>query len=169
MPKRKVQPDAEEATRIIAAIIARRSDEVSISPTWVATEALAQLGVKSMLTQKGAGPIVYQLAHLQCRQIARQLLGKSYDPTRDAVKAQHSLWTDVQDRYPAAPSPDREEPEYVRLEHLTVADWQFNVHRMQADVRSRSAHLDAFKSWGRQRFGAAAATLAVDVQPPVTH
>lgn len=169
MPKSTTSPDIEQATRLIAALVDHRNDQISIKPGWVATEVLATLGAKSMLKRKGSAPVVYQLAHLQCRQLARQFLGRKYDPKSDAAKGQHTLWPEVQDRYPSAPRSGRDEPEYIKVEHLTAEDWKYNVDRMEADVKSRSAHLDAFKRWGRQRFGKEAAALVPDVRPPVTH
>lgn len=165
MPKDKPQPDVEAATHIIAKIVDDRSDETSISPSWVATEAMTKLGVKSLLKGKGGQPIVYQLAHLQCRQIARQLLRKFYEPDEDAAKAQHELFPNLQGRYPAAPKPGREEPEYIRLESLTVADWRFNVDRLRADAQSRIKHSDALEVWGNEHFGGAATAAPKSARP----
>lgn len=156
MSKQSAQPDVEQASRIIAKIVDDRRDEASISPSWIATEAMAKLGVKSMLRGKGGQPIVYQLAHLQCRQIARQVLRKFYEPDNDAEKAQHDLFPNLQGRYPSAPKPGREEPEYIRLEHLSANDWQFNVDRLRADAQSRLQHADALEDWGREHFRKAA-------------
>lgn len=148
----KPQPDIENVTHTIAAIIELRRDEVSISPAWVATEALAKLRMKSWLRGGRNQRIAYQCTHLHCRQVARQLLRKNYEPESDGDKDQHELFPGLQARYPSAPKPGRDEPEYIRLESLGAEDWHFNVDRLRADAQSRLKHADALETWGREHF-----------------
>jgi hypothetical protein len=145
------------ATETIARIIDQRRDEVSISPSWVATEALAAMGAGWMLGGDDGLPTVYRLAHLQCRQMARQLLRQAFEPSEDADKATHPLFPDLQWRYPEKRSAAREEPVYIKLELMSREDWQFNMQRLRADAASRLKHADALEAWGMDRqFDAAA-------------
>jgi hypothetical protein len=152
LPTPPPPPEITEVTQIIAAIIDQRRDEASISPTWVATETLAKMGKVWLLRSTHRyDPETYVLAHHHCRQIARSLLRQYFEPEAGPPEP-HPLFPDLQWRYPAAPAPERDEPVYVKLELLTVDDWRFNLHRLEAEATAKLRHRDALFAWGRRRF-----------------
>ena len=151
MSRRKFEGETE---RIIAHIIDERRDEPSISPTWVATEAMAALKAAWMLRSKKNpnAPEWYRIAHLTCRQMAREKLRNFFEPERDEDKSTHPLFPELQWRYPKAARSREEEPEYLTLETLERQDWQYNMDRLRSDAQSRLRHADALEDWGRAHF-----------------
>lgn len=147
---KKPASEAQPLTDIVARIIDEYRGEPRISPSWVATQAMAELD-----PDRSSVRLVYLGCHLELRQIARSVLRMRFededgrddddDPTR-----QHELFPELQWRYPTARSRDAE-PEYVRLEFLTDGDIQFNVERLRREGRSKLAHADALEAHGRGR------------------
>ncbi|UGY21494.1 hypothetical protein HU675_0045390 [Bradyrhizobium septentrionale] len=144
-------PEAQVLINIIVRIIDQRRSETSISPSWVATEAMLELDPKKV------APMLVQLGcHLELRQIARSVLrdlfedgGKASDDD-DEGSRQHALFPDLQWRYPKVRTAGKnEEPVYVRLEELSAADIAFNVSRLRSEALAKLAHADALERYGR--------------------
>lgn len=125
----------------VARVIDLRHDAVSISPNWVATEAMLLLD-----PQHAAPALVYAGCHLQLRQVARQQLRGKYQP-EDSAGEQHQLFPDLQTRYPTAHSAQAAEPEYVLLEHLPERDLDYNIARLEAEAIAKQKHADALRSY----------------------
>lgn len=138
---------AEAAQRVID----RRRDRQSISPSWVATEAMNDLDPERVSVE-----IVYFGCHLQLRQIAREILRKRFKPDEAPERsAQHDLFPDLQWRYPTARTAKNEEPEYVLLESLTKEDINYNVARLRSEAVAKLRHADALEAFGMSRDKAA--------------
>jgi hypothetical protein len=130
---------------IIQRIIELRRGEVSISPTWVAQEAMIELD-----PERQAPMLVYAGCTLQLRQIARGELRKKFDPDDDGRGDTHDLFPELQHRYPTARSARDAEPEYILLEHLTSVDISYNVARLRSEAAAKMAHADALQAYGRE-------------------
>jgi hypothetical protein len=143
-----VSKNEQQLRDVLLAIYERRSDEIRISPAWLATEAMAKLD-----GDKRSPSLVYQAAHLQLRQLARSVCRNKFEGDSHETD-QHEMWPDLQTRYPAAHSPDAE-PEYVLLEHLTEEDVQYNYHRMYAEAETKMRRADALLAWWKSRARAA--------------
>lgn len=154
MPRKPPPPPPEitEVTQIVALIIDKHRAEPSISPTWVATETMHKMGKAWLLRSSSRyDPETYVLAHHHCRQIARELLRTSFEPEGGPTE-RHPLFPDLQWRYPAAPAPERDEPEYKTLEALSEKDWRYNLHRLEAEANAKLAHRNSLQVWGEARF-----------------
>jgi hypothetical protein len=147
-------PEASGLIDIIARILELRRNHDRISPSWVATEAWQQLDPRRSIQRRH--PLVYIGCHLQLRQLARELLRKTFEGEELAgERSQHELFPILQARYPSARSKDWEQPEYIRLDVLTEADADYNVERLRAEGRAKLKHADALEAWKRGRFKAA--------------
>jgi hypothetical protein len=109
-------------------------------------------------SERRAPLLVHLGCNLQLRQIAREMLRGKYEPDGDSdADAQHSLWPELQKRYPTAKSARDGDPEYVLLEHLTDADLAYNIARLRSEAQSKLRHATALEAWGRENpWGAAA-------------
>lgn len=130
---------------IIQRIIDSRGEAISISPTWVAAEAMKEID-----PERAAPMLVHAGCNLHLRQIARARLRHRYEPDDD-VGEEHDLFPGLQRRYPTARSARTDEPEYVLLEHLTHIDIGYNVARLRAEASAKLAHADALKAYGDER------------------
>jgi hypothetical protein len=130
---------------IIWRIVHMRDSQVSISPAWVAAEAMKELD-----PERAAPMLVHAGCNLHLRQIARGELRKKYEPDEGAGD-QHELFPGLQRRYPTARSVRGDEPEYVLLEHLTAVDIAYNVARLRSEAHAKLAHADALQAYGRDR------------------
>lgn len=136
---------SEQKLRIILLeIYENRSDEIRISPAWLATEAMNRLD-----SERRAPTLVYQAAHLQLRQIARGVCRHKFEGD-DGETEQSDLFPQLQTRYPAAHSADAE-PEYVLLEHLVDDDVSYNVNRLRREGETKLHHADALEAWWQDR------------------
>lgn len=127
---------------LVENVYLKRPDQHEISPAWLATEVMLALGFK-----QAKNPTVYLAAHLQFRQVARQLLGDRYasaDPPDE--DAQHPLFPELQARYPIARKRG-EEPTYRMLEYLQDADVAYNVERLRSEARAKLKHADSLAQW----------------------
>ena len=139
--------EAEELIRVVAHVIECRREQITISPSWIATEAMIELDALELQT---TNPRVYIGCHLQLRQIARSLLRKKFED--DGAEAdQHPLFPDLQPRYPIQ-RPSGEESEYIKLENLSRPDAIYNIERLRAEARSKLEHADALQSWMMWRY-----------------
>ena len=90
--------------------------------------------------------LLYRAAHLQLRQIARKLLGTSFESDGDTPKdAEHELFDGLQKRYPISRQ-EGEEPTYRLLEELTHEDRQFNIRRLRREGNKKLADADALQA-----------------------
>ena len=149
--KRRKQ-EREEAKGLhttVTAIIWEHQAQITLDPRWIATEAMAKLKAKSLWREN---PTVYIGCHLQLRQIARQVLGKTYESEDDAPgEAQHEMFAGLQSRYPKAPTEGEVERSYVLLEHMSKEDVRYNVGRLRSEARAKLKHADTLEAWDQQR------------------
>ncbi|MGI9403061.1 MAG: hypothetical protein ACR2OF_00945 [Hyphomicrobium sp.] len=139
--------EQKKLREILSTVLNKRAGEVSISPAWLATEAMIYIDPDRI-----SPSLVYQAAHLQLRQLGRDLCRKQYT---EAIEGdpQHRLFPDLQARYPTCRSASEDDPEYVKLEHLTQEDVDYNVARLRAEASAKMAHARALEAWGREQFG----------------
>jgi hypothetical protein len=137
--------EERKLAEIIARVIDLRDSSISISPSWVATEAMQVLD-----PERTAPMLVYAGCNLQLRQIARsQLRGRFQSDEDNGDK--HDLFPLLQRRYPTSRSVRTDEPEYVLLEYLSDVDIGFNVARLRAEAMAKLAHADALQAYGKER------------------
>ncbi len=141
--------DERKLQEILSKVLDRHQHEVSVSPAWLATEAMAALDPK-----RSAPQLVYRAAHLQLRQLARALCRKQYEDDAGEPVAQHSLFPGLQARYPIPRQAKDVDTEYLRLEALTCEQAMFNVVRLRDGARGLLKHADALEAWTQQRFAA---------------
>jgi len=138
----------QQLKAIIERVYERRRDQISVNPSWLATEAMQEID-----PEKKSPELAYRAAHLQLRQMARGLCRKQWeDDTEDSERDQHELFPDLQRRYPTARSSGWEEPEYILLEHLTKRDVDYNVVRLRREGATKLRRADALEAWGHDKF-----------------
>ena len=120
------------------------SEAVDVSPSLLATTALVELD-----PDKRTPALVYMAAHLELRQIGRSICREWFEKEEEPDEA-HSLFPDLQNRYPAAHAEDVE-PMYRLLEHLTEDDVMFNVNRLRREAAAKMKHADALEAWWLDR------------------
>lgn len=141
------------ARELVLQVYEARRSHVRVSPSWLATECMQTLD-----PERTSHPIEYTMAHLQFRQLARNICSGRWE-REDSVAGdidQHELFPDLQTRYPVAGRSADQEPEYVLLEHMTEADVTFNVSRLRSEARAKLKHADALEAWGNSRPSVAA-------------
>lgn len=138
-------------TDVVSGVIDSSADQEQIMPTWVANAAYKELDPEEV------SPVRVKLAALQAlKQLARQLLRGKFEPQNDRDAAQHELWPDLQQRYPAAHQTSDDEPTYIKLELLTVTDIEWNVSRLRSEAGTKIKHANALEQWGLERSAIAA-------------
>lgn len=131
----------------IGRVIELHHGQVRISPHWVATEAMVLLDGERISPK-----LVYLGCHLQLRQIAREILRGKYAPDEeDDAWKQDELWPDLQQRYPAARSADKDDPEYILRDQMSEADVRYNVARLRGEAGAKLRHADALEAWWQGR------------------
>ena len=142
--------DAEPLYNAVARTAELYEHKDTVSPAWLATEAMALIGFPRDLH-----PIGYLGCHLQMRQIARAFCRKRFgDDDEDDGQADLFNGT-LQRRYPKTHN-NGDDPEYALLICLTNDDVAFNVARLRKEAFAKQAHADALEAWGRRKFGRAA-------------
>jgi len=137
--------DEQKALRLYIASIYERSEHaIKVSPSWLATEAMAKLD-----PDKISPHLVYLGCHLQLRQIARSICRAKFEPD-DEEAEQHALFPDLQKRYPIVRQSRDDEPEYILLEHMSKDDVLFNVARLRKEASAKLVHADALEAWWQQ-------------------
>lgn len=138
-----------EMELIVARIIDKNRRRDKINPSWVATEAMLELqkNYKMQNLQNNAFEI-YRAAHLQLRQVARGILGKKFESEDENEK--HGFFTDLQIRYPAAHSKS-EEPSYVLLEYCSDADLDYNIERLDKEIKGKTKHRNSLIAYKENR------------------
>lgn len=142
--------EEKELHQLLVKIYERRREEVRVSPSWLATEAMTELDPDRVSPTR-----VYMAAHLELRQLARGICRRIADPTEEATE-QHEMFPGLQKRYPEARTANTDEPQYVLLEHLTEEDVRFNVKRLRNEASAKMAHADALEAWWESRASFAA-------------
>jgi hypothetical protein len=134
---------SHELRNVVQTIIDARKAEKRLSPAWIATEAMINLGADDLQKTK---PLVYLAAQLQLRQIARQACRKQFDDDDDALDpAQQEMFPGLQSRYPAAHSGD--EPSYVVRDAMGAKDVAFNVKRLRREGATKLGRARALEAW----------------------
>lgn len=141
--------DDRKLLEIISAVLDRHQHQDSVSPAWLATEAMVELD-----PSKIAPHLVYRAAHLQLRQIARGLCRRQYDDDAGEPSAQHTLFDGLQARYPIPRQEPDDDPEYLRLEALSEEQAMFNIERLRRGAAGLLQHADALEAWTRHKFAA---------------
>lgn len=126
----------------IAAVINRDSLQPRINPAWVANEALMSLDPTRI-----SPTAVYNGCLLQARQVARGMLRGKFETEETS---QHSLFPDLQPRYPVKHE-GSSEPEYILLEQMSDGDIEYNVERLRSEAEAKLKHADALEEYGRRR------------------
>lgn len=137
--------DEKKLRALISEIYEKCSDDVRISPSWLATQAMVELD-----SNKQSPPLVYIAAHLQLRQISRGICRGKFE---DGETESHDLFPDLQKRYPVSHDAESE-PEYVLLEHLTEEDIRYNINRLRKEADTKQRHADALDAWWQTRVAA---------------
>ena len=141
--------DASRAWQIVAEVYERCRDQAEVSPAWLATQVLVEIGAT-----RAENEIEYLLAHLQARQIARDFCRKRI--VDDETADRDDLFPgSLQHRYPKKPSHKGEEPVYVLRDLMTDDDITYNVARLRDEADSKLVHADALEAWGKDRKRAA--------------
>lgn len=145
--------EQKKLREVLSAVLARREGEPAISPAWLATEAMIDIDPDRTATE-----LVYLAAHLQLRQIGRELCRRQFS---DAIESdsQHRLFPDLQARYPSHRAAMDDDPEYIKLENLMQEDVDYNVARLRSEASSKMAHARALEAWGIDRFSKNAVLL----------
>lgn len=131
---------------ILAGIYERYRNEIRVSPSWLATEAMLKLDPDQVSPH-----LVYIGCHLELRQLAREFCRGKFMPAVDDIIEPDDLFPDLQKRYPSAQTADDEEPNYVLLDHMTDADIAFNVARLRSEAEAKLRHADRLEDFGRAR------------------
>src|SRR5260221_7641515 len=138
---------------VIQAIIDVHGAEERITPAWIATEAMINLGAQEL---QQSMPRVYLAAHLHLRQLARHACRKQFeaDPDGDGDDAldpaQQELFPGLQTRYPSAHAKN-EEPSYVLRDAMSARDVSFNVKRLRREGKTKLGRADALEAWWETR------------------
>ena len=134
---------------VIVTILHGRKGKKDISPIDIATEAM-----EAIPTTHKPGDLCYLAAHLEFRQLARQVLRRNAGDLEnledDQGPAQQPLFEEFQERYPIF-RPKGEEPVYRLFEHLTDADIAYNVARLRAEGGAKLEHAKRLEAWGLER------------------
>ncbi len=141
--------DERKLQVLLASVLDKHQHKASVRPAWLATETMATLDPNRMAPQ-----LVYRAAHLQLRQMARALCRREYGEDAGDTAAQHNLFPNLQARYPSKRTVKDADPEYVRLENLTLEDVTYNVDRLRKEGRAKLKSADALEAWAQQRFAA---------------
>jgi hypothetical protein len=131
---------------VIRGVYEKRRDLAKISPSWLATEAMAAIYFPRQLHDLG-----YDGCHLQFRQIARSFCRQHFDPE---VVVENDLFPEtLQQRYPQQQTDGSQEPVYVLLDLLSQEDILFNVERLRKEASAKLRHADALDAWRLRKFG----------------
>jgi hypothetical protein len=166
--RKREREEAERLYAIVRKIVSKRQDETDISPSWVATEAWNKL-IRTAKAELGSVdlriilPEIYIAAHLQMRQITREICRKMYEDDDDEADdertdTQHEMFPGLQRRYPVAKH-GGDEPVYRKLEELSDADYQYNIDRLAAEAATKTRHKDALKAHWEEVKAARASAL----------
>jgi len=117
-------------------LIAFKAD-TPISAEWLASSAL-----KDLDPEDEAPTLVSFGCNLQLRQMARDLLRKTYDPIA-AESPQSEMFEKLQDRYPGF---GRNKGKYIPRHLMTLEDRQGNIDRMTREVKAKLEHRDALQA-----------------------
>ena len=134
----------DDLKKDVLQVFERHKMEISISPSWLATETMVYIEFPRELHAKG-----YAAAHAHYCQIARGVCRREFT---EEVAEHHELFPDLQKRYPIQHKAS-EEPQYVLLDHLEELDGRFNVERLRSEAGAKLAHADALEAYLDSKFG----------------
>jgi hypothetical protein len=137
--------EGSELHAVIRALCDEHRDTPSLSPSWLAMEAMQRIGFERQIHDLG-----WIGCNLQFRQIARVYCRKHFDPAERAQQPDFFPDT-LQERYPLPPAGDAE-PEYVRLELMDQAPLRYNVGRLRKVADASARHADTLEAWTDQKF-----------------
>lgn len=145
----KKDEDAARAWRIIGEVYDRCRDQAEVSPAWLATQVMVEIGAR-----REDNDVEYLLAHLQARQIARKFCRERIED--DETAERDDLFPgSLQHRYPKTPAQHGEEPVYVLRDLMSDDDIAYNVSRLRSEANAKLMHADALEAWGKDRRRAA--------------
>ena len=136
------QNEEIKARELILAVYEKRRDVGYVSPAWLATEVMHTLD-----PERKAHPIEYAMAHLQFRQLAREVCGQKWESDDEEISEQHELFPRLQRRYPIARKSSRDDPQYALLELLTDKDYAYNLMRLRREAHTKLEHADALEAY----------------------
>ena len=142
--------EAKQLTEIVARIVHNCNDETDISPAWVATQAMKEVGATTRFQRDY--PLMYKAGHLEFRQLTRGVCRQKWERD-DEDEAQHELFPGLQKRYPIAKQKG-DEPVYRLLEHLSHEDRVFNINRLRKEASKKLEHARALEAYDRQLMNA---------------
>lgn len=133
--------------RVVGRIVEMRAVVIRVSPTVIATEAMA------LIDPEQVSPLLVRLGcHLQLRQISRELLRTHFSPAAERHRRENpSLFPELQERYPTAKSANSDEPEYILRDYMTEEDVRYNVARLRSEAEAKLKHADALEAWWDNR------------------
>jgi hypothetical protein len=141
----KRDPESKRAWRLVSEIYERHRDQATVSPAWLATQVMFEIGA-----DRAVNEAEYLLAHLQARQIARVFCRERID--EDDTAERDDMFPDsLQHRYPRKPDEPEAEPVYVLRDLMTADDIAFNVARLRNEANAKRKHADALEAWGEAR------------------
>jgi hypothetical protein len=108
----------------------------------VSPELLADTAYRNLDPDEVSPPLVAWACVLELRQMARQLLRRTYDGAQDEA-GQGDLFTGLQDRYPGT---GEHRGLYVPRAQMTYTDRLFNIARLRREAQAKLAHADALEA-----------------------
>ena len=138
--------EGSELYAVIRALCYEHRELPSISPSWLAMEAMQRIGFARSTHDLG-----WIGCNLQFRQIARAYCRKHFDPA-ERVQQPDFFPDALQERYPLPPAGDAE-PEYVLLHQMNQPPLRYNVSRLRKVADASSRHADALEAYADQKFG----------------
>lgn len=141
--------------QVMKNIIDSWGNKKDISPAWAATEAMKIIKADHLQKEKDENShTLYFLAHLQFRQIARNLCSKLFedkDDTGTTEKENSFFPPTLQPRYPVQRK-NGDDPRYRLREHMTEDDYIYNIKRMRAEGKAKVEHADLLEDERKNRF-----------------
>jgi hypothetical protein len=142
--------EAKRLRVIVQRVYESRKNEISVSASSLAAEAMAELDPNYTVHED-----IRFAADLQFRQVARSILrGLTKNEDEDGDQIRFDLHDALQTRYPTAHTVDNPDPTYILLEYMSDEDILFNIRRLdnEADAKTRHARaLDAYLTLRRSR------------------
>lgn len=116
-----------------------------VSPTSIAVAAQSMYVGRQKLE-----PHIEYTSLEHFKQLARQILGKRFDPDGEENEAhprQGEMWSGtLQTMYPT-PTSRGEEPCYKDRKNLNALEVAWNVSMLRKSAKARTAHADALQAW----------------------
>lgn len=128
-----------ELKDIIRDALLSTSDDVSVSAESIAAMAISRLDPKDK-----APALVAWGCVLELRQLAREMLRRTYEPHEENEPEQLTIFTgDLQDRYPGVGS---HKGLYVPRLQMSYSDRMYNIKRLRKEADAKLKHADALEA-----------------------